>query len=202
MSVTRAGGGRPFGSARILLAVTIVYNVVEGVIALWAGLAAGSIALIAFGADSYLELAAAALVLWRLSAAERSSADLIEGRVRRFVGWTFLVLATAVVFQAAWSLTVQDGASESMVGIGLAVASVTVMPVVALWKLRIAARTNVPSLAAEARETLACAYLSVTLLLGLVANALLGWWWLDATTALLLVPWLIREGLEGVRASE
>ena len=197
-----AGGGRPFRSARILLTVTIVYNVIEGVVGLWAGLAAGSIALIAFGADSYLELAAAALVLWRLSATGRSGADLGEERVRRFVGWTFLVLATAVVFQATWSLTVQDGANESMVGIGLAVASVTVMPAVALWKLRIAARTNVPSLAAEARETLACSYLSVTLLLGLVANALLGWWWLDATTALLLVPWLVREGLEGVRDSE
>ena len=202
MSGTGAAGGRPFGLARILLAVTIVYNVIEGVVALWAGLAAGSIALITFGADSYLEVAAAALVLWRLSASERSGADLIEERVRRFVGWTFLVLAAAVVFQAAWSLAMQDGANESMVGIGLAVASVTVMPAVALWKLRIAARTNVPSLAAEARETLACSYLSVTLLLGLVANALLGWWWLDATTALLLVPWLVREGLEGVRDSE
>lgn len=202
MSGTGAAGGRPFGPARILLAVTIVYNVIEGVVALWAGLAAGSIALIAFGADSYLEVAAAALVLWRLSATERSGADLIEERVRRFVGWTFLVLAAAVVFQAAWSLTMQDGASESMVGIGLAVASVTIMPAVALWKLRIAARTNVPSLAAEARETLACSFLSVTLLLGLVANALLGWWWLDATTALLLVTWLVREGLEGVRAEE
>jgi len=202
VSGTGAAGGRPFGLARILLAVTIVYNVIEGVVALWAGLAAGSIALIAFGADSYLEVAAAALVLWRLSATERSGADLIEERVRRFVGWTFLALAAAVVFQAAWSLTVQDGANESMVGIGLAVASVTIMPAVALWKLRIAARTNVPSLAAEARETLACSYLSVTLLLGLVANALLSWWWLDATTALLLVPWLVREGLEGVRAEE
>jgi len=202
VSGTGAAGGRPFGLARILLAVTIVYNVIEGVVALWAGLAAGSIALIAFGADSYLEVAAAALVLWRLSATERSGADLIEERVRRFVGWTFLALAAAVVFQAAWSLAVQDGANESMVGIGLAVASVTIMPAVALWKLRIAARTNVPSLAAEARETLACSYLSVTLLLGLVANALLGWWWLDATTALLLVPWLVREGLEGVRAEE
>ena len=202
MSGTPAEGGRRFGAARILLAVTVVYNIVEGVVALWAGLAAGSIALVAFGADSYLEVAAAALVLWRLSATERSGADLIEDRVRRFVGWTFLILAAAVVFQAAWSLTVQDGASESLVGIGLAVASVTVMPAVALWKLRIAARTNVPSLAAEARETLACSYLSVTLLLGLVANALLGWWWLDATTALLLVPWLVREGLEGVRGEE
>jgi len=202
VSGTGAAGGRPFGLARILLAVTIVYNVIEGVVALWAGLAAGSIALIAFGADSYLEVAAAALVLWRLSATERSGADLIEERVRRFVGWTFLALAAAVVFQAAWSLAVQDGANESMVGIGLAVASVTIMPAVALWKLRIAVRTNVPSLAAEARETLACSFLSVTLLLGLVANALLGWWWLDATTALLLVPWLVREGLEGVRAEE
>ena len=86
MSGTGAAGGRPFGLARILLAVTIVYNVIEGVVALWAGLAAGSIALIAFGADSYLEVAAAALVLWRLSATERSGADLIEERVRRFVG--------------------------------------------------------------------------------------------------------------------
>ena len=73
------------------------------------------------------------------------------------------------------------------------------MPVVALLKLRVAARCNVPSLAAEAKETLACSYLSVTLLVGLVANALLGWWWLDSATALLLTPWLVREGLEGVR---
>jgi len=185
--------------AKVLLAVTIAYNIIEGVIGLWAGIAAGSIALVAFGVDSYLELAAASLVLWRLSIADGPRAESIEERVRRFIGWTFLALAAAIAFQAAWSLAAQDGASESLPGIGIAVASVIIMPVVALLKLRVASRAGVPSLAAEARETLACSYLSATLLLGLVANALLGWWWLDATTALLLVPWLVREGLEGAR---
>lgn len=142
--------------AKLLLTVTIAYNFIEGVIGLGAGIAAGSIALIAFGADSYREFAAASLLLWRLSIADHARADAIEGRVRQFIGWTFLALAAAVVFQAAWSLTVQDGASESLLGIGLAAASITVMPVVALLKLRFAARNNVPSLAAEARETLAC----------------------------------------------
>ena len=186
-------------TAKLLLAVTIAYNLIEGVVGLWAGLAAGSIALVAFGADSYLELAAASLVLWRLTVVDGDRAELIETRIRRFIGWTFLLLAAAVVGQAAWNLAAREGADESWLGIGIAIASVTVMPVVALLKLRVAARSDVPSLAAEAKETLACSYLSVTLLVGLVANALLGWWWLDSTTALLLVPWLIREGLEGVR---
>ena len=117
----------------------------------------------------------------------------------RFIGWTFLVLAAAIAFQSIWSLAARDAAEESLVGIGLAVASVTLMPALALAKLRVAARGNVLALAAEAKETLACSYLSLTLLVGLVANALLGWWWLDALTALLLIPWLVKEGLEGVR---
>ena len=73
------------------------------------------------------------------------------------------------------------------------------MPLIAVWKLRIAAEGNLQSIAIEAKETLACAVLSLTLLIGLVANAALGWWWLDAVTALLLVPWLLREGLDGIR---
>jgi divalent metal cation (Fe/Co/Zn/Cd) transporter len=118
--------------------------------------------------------------------------------VERFIGWTFLALAVAIIVQAAISLAGNDGASESLAGIGLAVASITVMPAVALWKLRVAADHDVRSLAAEAKETLACSYLSATLLVGLTANAVLAWWWLDPITALLLVPWLVREGLEGI----
>ncbi|MEE8363990.1 MAG: hypothetical protein V3S18_07965 [Dehalococcoidia bacterium] len=189
-------------TARFLLAATILYNLVEGVVAVWAGLAASSVALVAFGADSYLEVAAASVVLWRLGVDAPESAERVERRVRQFVGWTFLALGAAIVVQAALSLAAREGASESWVGIGLAVASVTLMPGLAVWKLRTAARGNVPSLAAEAKETLACSYLSVTLLVGLVANALAGWWWLDGATALLLVPWLVREGLEGVRGEE
>ncbi len=189
-------------TARYLLWFTIAYNLVEGVLAIGAGIAAGSIALAAFGADSYLEVAAASLVLWRLKAAGSNDAAGKEEFVEQFVGWTFLALAAAIVFQSAFSLTARDGAEESLVGIGLALASITVMPAVALLKLRAAADAGLGSLAAEAKETLACSYLSVTLLIGLVANAALGWWWLDAVTALLLVPWLVREGMEGVRGDD
>ena len=185
--------------ARLLLLATVLYNVVEGGLALWSGIAAGSFALVFFGADSYIEVAAASLVLWRVGIEDSEHAEMIEQRVVRFIGWTFLVLSAAIVFQSAWSLSQRSGAEESLVGIGLAVASVTVMPLVAVWKLQIAAKGNLRSIAIEAKETIACSALSLTLLVGLVANATLGWWWLDAVTALMLLPWLLREGLEGIR---
>ena len=188
--------------ARLLLILTILYNVVEGVVALWSGVTAGSIALVAFGADSYIEVAAASLVLWRLGIEDHEYAEVVEHRIVNFIGWTFLVLSVAVVFRSVWALAEQSGAEESLVGIGLALVSAILMPLIAIWKLRIAAMGNLQSVAIEAKETIACSYLSLTLLVGLVANAALGWWWLDAVTALLLVPWLIREGLEGIRGED
>jgi len=178
---------------------TILYNIAEGVVAFWSGISAGSIALIAFGADSYLEVAAASAVWWRLFIADEERGERAEQRALRFIGWTFLLLTVAIVYQALAALVNGNGADESLAGIGLALASVTIMPALSLWKLKTAADGNIVALAAEAKETLACSYLSLTLLAGLVANAVLGWWWLDATTALLLVPWLVREGLEGAR---
>ena len=185
--------------ASLLLIITILWNVGEGVVAIIAGLSAGSLALIAFGADSYLEVAAASAVLWRLSMSDAERGERAERMALRFIGWTFLVLSLAIVYQSVSALVQSDGAEESLIGIGLASASLSVMPGLALWKLRVAARSNIPALAAEAKETLACSYLSLTLLAGLIANAVAGWWWLDPLTALLLVPWLMREGLEGVR---
>ena len=185
--------------ARLLLLFTILYNVAEGIIAVWSGLAADSFALVFFGADSCIEVAAAALVLWRVGITDGEYAQAVEERVVRFIGWTFIALSSAIVLQSSWSLSQRSGAEESLVGIGLAVASVTLMPLIAVWKLRVAAQGNLQSLAIEAKETFACAVLSLTLLLGLVANATLGWWWLDAVTALFLVPWLLREGLDGIR---
>ena len=188
--------------ARMLLLATILYNIVEGVIALWSGIAAGSIALVAFGADSYIEVAAASLVLWRLGISDTEYAEAVEHRIVRFIGWTFLVLSAAVVFRSVWALVDQTGAEESLIGIALALVSVIFMPLIAIWKLRIAAKGNLQSIAIEAKETVACSYLSLTLLVGLVATATLGWWWLDAITALLLVPWLVREGLEGIQGED
>jgi divalent metal cation (Fe/Co/Zn/Cd) transporter len=182
-----------------LLAITIAYNVGEGAIAIWSGLSAGSLALLAFGADSYLEVTAASAVLSRVLIRDEERGETAERRAMRLIGWTFLLLAVAIVYQSLSALVAEDGARESLVGIMLALASITFMPILALAKLRTAAEANVVVLAAEARETLACSYLSLTLLAGLVANAIVGWWWLDALTALMLVPWLLREGLEGVR---
>jgi divalent metal cation (Fe/Co/Zn/Cd) transporter len=190
-------------TAKSLLLFTIIYNIAEGVVAIWAGIAAGSISLLTFGADSYLEVAAASVVYWRLAVKQDDEdSGEIEERIEKFIGWTFLALAATVVFQTVFALANRNGAEESVPGIVLALVSVTLMPAIALWKLRLASDMNLRSLAAEAKETLACSYLSVTLLIGLAFNALLGWWWLDPLTALLLIPWLIKEGLEGVRGED
>ena len=185
--------------ARMLLFGTLLYNVAEGIISIWAGVKAGSLALVAFGADSYIEVSAASVVLWRLGIEDPERGEEAEHKAMRFIGCTFILLAAAVVAQSGISLYQGQGAQESLVGIGLALASVVIMPAIALGKLRIATRHGIPVLAAEAKETLACTFLSVTLLIGLVANATLGWWWLDSATALALTPWLLKEGLEGIR---
>lgn len=188
--------------ARGLVAGTMAYNALEGVIALTAGVVAASVVLVGFGLDSYIELAAAAALLWRLrveaQGASRAQVMGTERRVHRFVGATFLLLALYVVGQAGWVLWRAAPPEESAVGIGLALVSLIVMPLVAWGKLRAARELGSAALRAEAKETLACSYLSFTLLAGLVANAAAGWWWADPVAALLMVPWLIREGLEGL----
>jgi len=186
-----------------LVGATLAYNVLEAAIALAAGAAADSIALVGFGLDSGIEVAAAAVLLWRLSLETRGvdGEDLAraERRVHRFVGGTFLALALYVTAQAGWTLLVRDAPQESLVGIVLAAASLVIMPLVAWGKLRAAREIASAALRAEARETLACSYLSFALLLGLVANAAAGWWWADPVAALAMVPWLVREGREGIR---
>ena len=182
-----------------LLLLTIFYNIGEGVIAVYAGIETNSLVLIAFGADSYLEVLAAGAVLWRLSYRDEEEGERAEQRALRLIGATFLLLAAVVVFQAVLSLVGQEAAEESRLGLLLLATSLLIMPALSLAKLWTAARTQLPALAAEAKETIACSYLSLTAFAGLVATALLGWWWLDAAAALLLVPWLVKEGLEGLR---
>lgn len=199
-----SGAGRDWTRIGLwLVGATLVYNVAEAGIALYSGFLAGSIALIGFGLDSGLEVAAAAVLLWRLSLDRRDVATervaRAEGRVHRFIGATFILLATYVTVQAGWMLWSGTAPAESLVGVGLAAASLVIMPLVAWGKLRAAQEIDSDALGAEARETLACSYLSLTLLLGLVLNAVLGWWWADPVVALLMVPWLVREGREGVR---
>jgi len=186
-----------------LVAATMAYNVIEAGVALWFGAAAESIALVGFGLDSLIECTAAGVLLWRLSLETRGvdahTLELAERRVHRVVGGTFLALAAYVTVQSVSTLWQQDPPRESWIGIALASASLVIMPLVAWGKLRAAREIGSPALRAEAKETLACSYLSFALLLGLVANAAAGWWWADPAAALAMVPWLVREGLEGLR---
>lgn len=189
-----------------LVAGTMIYNIVEAVIATVWGSQAESIALFGFGLDSIIECAAATVMLWRLVVQLRQAngeeVERKERLVRRFIGGTFLALALYLVTQAGWTLWKKEPPSTSVVGIVLAIASLIIMPAIALGKLRVARRLQSKALRAEAKETLVCSYLSFTLLLGLGANALAGWWWADPVAALLMVPWLIKEGNEGVRGDE
>jgi divalent metal cation (Fe/Co/Zn/Cd) transporter len=186
-----------------LVIATMAYNVVEGIIALWAGAHTESTALLGFGLDSFIECAAAAVLLWRLAVEARGAhpetIENCEQRVQRFVGGTFCALALYVLAQASWSLWQREAAAESVIGIILAAASLVVMPLVAWGKLHAAKAISSAALRSEAKETLACSYLSCILLLGLVAHAAAGWWWADPVAALLMVPWLVKEGLEGLR---
>jgi divalent metal cation (Fe/Co/Zn/Cd) transporter len=184
----------------------MVYNSLEAMVALWAGIGAGSVALVGFGLDSVIELIAATVVLWRMTVEARgASPDRVLGaerRVRRVVGATFFVLAIYVTLQAGWTLVSGREPSESTLGLVLAVASLVVMPMIAWGKLRAADALESRALRAEAKETLACSYLSFCLLLGLGLNALAGWWWADPAAALLMVPWLIHEGREAFEEEE
>ena len=188
--------------ALALVLVTIAYNLIEAGLALWGGASARSVVLVGFGLDSLIECAAAIVLLWRLRlehrGADPESLEKAEHRVHRFVGFTFFALAAYVVAQAAWTFLGGDAPAESWLGIALAVASLVLMPLVAWGKLRAAREIGSGALRAEAKETLACTYLSFTLLLGLGANALWGIWWADPVAALAMVPWLVREGREGL----
>ncbi len=186
-----------------LVGATMVYNAIEATIALWSGLVAHSIALVGFGLDSIIEVAAATVLLWRLRVeargADEETVAAAEHKVHRFIGITFFALSAYVATVSLWTLSGGQGPAESIVGIVLAVASLVVMPTIAWGKLRAAGGLKSASLRSEAKETLACSYLSLTLLFGLAANALFGWGWADPIAALLMIPWLVKEGIEGIR---
>ena len=174
--------------------LTIAYNSLEGVIAVAAGLAAGSVALIGFGFDSGIEVAASLLLVWRLHAGERA-----EKRALQLVGVSFLALAAYVAFDAGKSLLRREVPEASAIGIALAALSVIVMPWLARAKRRVADAIASRAMRAEARQTQLCMYLSAILLAGLALNAAFGWWWADPVAALAMVPIIAGEGREALR---
>lgn len=189
-----------------LAAATVGWNVVEGVIAVAAGASAGSVALLGFGIDSFVETASGAVVGWRLrdelgrDGADPERAERVERGAARVAGALLLALAAYVLVDAGRRLLgLGEAARESPVGIALTAVSLVVMPLLAWAKLGTARALGSGALRADAYETITCAWLSLATLAGLALNAALGWAWADPLAALALLPLIVREGLEGVR---
>lgn len=182
------------GRGRRLEYLTIGWNSIEAFVAIFAGIVAGSIALVGFGFDSVIESLSAAVLLWRLFAGEER-----ERIALRLVGVTFLILAAYVGFEALRLLIHQKPPEISYAGILLAALSLIVMPLLAGAKRRVAVQLNSRAMLADSKQTYICAYLSAILLGGLILNAALGWWWADPVAALLMLPIIIREGVESLR---
>ncbi|HEV2117245.1 MAG TPA: cation transporter [Terriglobales bacterium] len=179
---------------------TIAWNSAEAVAALLAGLFAGSIALVGFGLDSVIEVSSGAVLLWRLRAEhDPHRREHAEHRALRLVGVCFLALAAYVVFDSIKGILVREAPQESLFGIGVAIASLIAMPLLARAKRQVARQLNSGAMRADSRQTDFCFYLSLILLAGLLLNALLGWWWADPVAALVMVPLIAHEGVEGLR---
>lgn len=174
--------------------LTIVWNSLEGIIAITAGIVAGSIALVGFGVDSVIEVSSGAIILWRLAAGEER-----ERLALRLVGISFVALAAYVAFEAVKSLWLRELPEASYIGIVIAALSLVVMPFLAHQKRKVAAQLNSNALKADSRQTDICAYLSAILLGGLILNAIFGWWWADPIAALIMVPIIAKEGIEALR---
>jgi divalent metal cation (Fe/Co/Zn/Cd) transporter len=179
---------------------TIAYNSLEGLIAVVAGIIAGSIALVGFGFDSFIEVTSGAILLWRLYAdVDESRRERVEAISLRIVGICFLALAAYVSYDSIKSLVRREAPSESIPGIILAIGSLIVMPLLVRAKRKVARSINSGALMADAQQTAVCTYLSAILLGGLVLNAVFGWWWADPVAALIMIPIIIKEGIEALR---
>lgn len=185
--------------------VTIVWNSLEALASIVAGVIAGSIALVGFGLDSVIETSSGAAMLWRLRHRNERDAESRERAERialKVIGVSFLALGVYVALDAAHTIWKKEAPEHSIPGIVIATLSLIVMPLLARAKRRVAATLNSNALHADSRQTDLCAYLSAILLGGLLLNATLGWWWADPFAGLVMVPIIIREGVEALRGEK
>lgn len=175
----------------------------EAGVAVTAGIVAGSVALLAFGIDSVIEFVSAFVVLraFRAEQEGRAGSDR-ERRALRVIGVTFFLLAAYIIADAGYTLIAASQPESSAVGIAVTAAALVVMPTLAALKRRTGNALGSPMLLADAAESRFCAYLSATVLIGLLLNAAFGWWWADPVAALAVLPLVIKEGLEALGADE
>jgi len=179
---------------------TIAWNSLEGLIAVAAGAVAGSISLVGFGIDSFIEVISGTTLLWRMTVdADVQRRDRNERLSLRIVGICFFFLAVYVAYESCSDLISMKVPGHSISGIILACISLVVMPILSRAKKKVGYELRSAAMNADARQTDFCVYLSAILLSGLLLNATLGWWWADPAAALIMVPIIAKEGLDGVR---
>lgn len=181
---------------RFIVAFTITYNVLEAVIAIWAGVLASSAALIGFGLDSVVEVLSAVAVAWQFT---RKDPERWEKATVRAIGLAFFALAGYVTIDAILSLVSRDAPEHSPLGLGITALSLLVMPALAWYETRTGRELGSKSVLADAKQLLLCVYLSGAVFIGLILNSLLGWWWADSVAALVVAALAVREGIEAWR---
>jgi divalent metal cation (Fe/Co/Zn/Cd) transporter len=180
---------------------TVTWNLLEGLVAVVAGAIAGSISLVGFGVDSFIEVTSGVALLWRMSVdADEHRRERIERLTLRMVGACFLALAAYVGYEAASNLAEKKAPEHSLPGIILACVSLVVMPLLSRAKRRVGAHLKSAAMNADAKQTEFCTYLSAILLGGLVLNMIFDLWWADPVAALIMVPIIAKEGVDGLRA--
>src|ERR1700746_1907398 len=179
---------------------TIAWNLVEGLVAVVAGAIAGSISLVGFGIDSFIEVTSGSVLLWRMSVdAEVHRRELNERQALRIVGVCFLLLAAYIAYESVLDLWSRRAPEHSIPGILLACISLVVMPLLSGAKRKVGRALGSAAMHADAKQTEFCAYLSAILLAGLLLNALFGLWWADPVAALIMVPIIAKGGIEGLQ---
>ncbi|HEY7629287.1 MAG TPA: cation transporter [Thermoleophilaceae bacterium] len=184
--------------AKLLAWLGIGWHAVEAAVAIGAGVVAGSIALVGFGADSLIESVAGFVLLWRFAGA-RAGSEHAERRAQKLIGASFYVLAAYVAVEAVRNLVIAAHPDVSYVGIGLSIVTLLTMPPLAIAKGRVGDKLGSSATKSEGRQNMLCAYLSAALLVGLSANALFGAWWADPLTALLIAGVAVKEGRDAWR---
>jgi divalent metal cation (Fe/Co/Zn/Cd) transporter len=179
---------------------TVAWNALEGLVAILAGALAGSISLVGFGMDSFIEVTSGAALLWRMSLdADVQQRERNERRALKIVGTCFLALAAYITYESATDLWSRKAPEQSIPGIVLACVSLVVMPLLSRAKRRVGRALNSAAMHADAKQTEFCTYLSAILLAGLLLNALFGFWWADPAAGLIMVPIIAKEGIEGLQ---
>ncbi len=191
--------------ALLLSYITVGYNILEAIASIIAGAIAGSVALIGFGLDSFVESLSGGVMIWRFRNYDMLSEEETENKERmatKLVGFTFLVLAAYILYESINKLVFQDIPHPSLPGIIISIVSLIAMPILFYQKYNVGKALGSKSLIADSKETLACMFLSLALLAGLGANYLFGWWQADPIVGLIIVGFLLREGYETLRGEE